>query len=97
MSVAVIGAKLWSYLPFLLLTISLLVGVPIAYRHYREVREVDEPIRDSDLLTDLEQGDAANLMTEAEFRRVRELLNGSQTQGDATVPTKPARRKPERR
>jgi hypothetical protein len=81
MSVAVIGAKLGSYLPFLnciLLTISILIGVPVAYRTYRALREDDEPIRDADLLADLEQGDAASKMTEAEFRRVRDRLIGSQ-------------------
>ncbi len=70
MSVAVIGAKLGSYLPFLILAISIVIGVPAAYRYYRQVREDDDPIRDADLLADLEQGDAASLMTEAEFRRV---------------------------
>ena len=80
MSVAVIGAKLGSYLPFLLLTISILIGVPVAYRIYREAHEDDQPIRDSDLLADLEDGDAASKMTEAEFRRVRDLLIGSKQQ-----------------
>jgi len=97
MSLAVIGAKLGSYLPFLLLTISLLIGVPVAYRYYREVREDDEPIRDADLLADLEQGDAASKMTEAEFRRVRDLLIGSEIQRDAKTPAKPTRSDPESR
>jgi hypothetical protein len=90
MSVALIGAKLGSYLPFLLLTISILLGVPVAYRYYREVREDDDPIRNSDLLADLEQGDAASKMTEAEFRRVRELLVSSKTNPDAKTRAKPA-------
>ena len=85
MSVAVIGAKLWSYLPLVLLTISILIGVPIAYRYYREAHEDDEPIRDADLLADLEQGDAASKMTEAEFRRVRDRLLGAGTPRDATT------------
>jgi hypothetical protein len=77
MSVAVIGAKLGPYLPFLLLTISIVIGVPVAYRYYRDAHEDDQPIRDADLLAELEQGDAASKMTEAEFRRVRDLLIGS--------------------
>ena len=89
MSVAVIGAKLGSYLPFLLLTISILIGVPVAYRYYREVREDDEPIRDADLLADLEQGDAASKMTEAEFRRVRDLLNGCRNAARRETRAKP--------
>ena len=78
MSLVVIGAKLGSYLPLVLLTICLLIGVPAAYHYYRQMREDDEPIRDADLLADLERGDAASKMTEAEFRRVRDLLIGSQ-------------------
>jgi hypothetical protein len=74
MSVAVIAAKLGPYLPFLLLTASILIGVPLAYRHYRDVRGYDDSTGGSDMLTDLVRGDAASKMTDAEFRRVRELL-----------------------
>ena len=58
----------------------IVIGVPIAYRIYREAHEDDQPIRDADLLADLEHGDAASKMTEAEFRRVRDRLIGSKKQ-----------------
>jgi hypothetical protein len=96
MSAAAIGAKVVANLPFLLLTISLLVGIPVAYRYYREAREDDDPIRNADLLADLEQGNAASKMTEAEFRRVRELLNRSKTERDPKTRAKPARSGSER-
>ncbi len=92
---AVFGAKLEWYLPVVLLTISLLIGVPVAYRTYRALREDDEPIRDADLLRELEKGDAASKMTEAEFRRVRDLLTGSQTERDSKIVAKSAGPEPE--
>jgi hypothetical protein len=76
MSVAAIGPKLWSYLPLLLLVVSILVGVPMAYRLWRETHGEDEPIRGADLLSDFEQAYAAGKMDEAEFRRIRDLVIG---------------------
>ena len=76
MSVAVIGAKLGPICPSALDDLHRdrsAARLPLLSR----VHEDDEPIRDADLLADLERGDAASKMTEAEFRRVRELLIGS--------------------
>ena len=78
MNVAAIDPKVWSYLPLLLLILGILVGVPVAYRLWRETHEEDEPIRDADMLSDFEQAYVAGKMDEAEFRRIRDLVIGTQ-------------------
>jgi len=92
MSGAVIAAKLWAYLPQIILVLST-VAFLMAYRHWRAIHEPDEPIRDADLLADLEQGDAASKMTEAEFRRVRERLLGTEAGRNAPEKTKRSERR----
>jgi hypothetical protein len=80
MSGAVIAGRLVSYLPTIFLVLSataIVIGVPLAYRYWRELHEDDEPIQKADLLADLERGGAASKMTEDEFHRVRELLLGA--------------------
>jgi hypothetical protein len=77
MSGVIIAARLTSYLPTVLLVVSaivIVIGVPLAYRYWRDLHEDDEPIRKADLLADLERGGAASKMTEDELHRVRELL-----------------------
>jgi hypothetical protein len=81
MSVAVIAGRLVSYLPTILLVLSvtaIAVGVPLAYRYWREMQEDDEPVENADLLADLERGGAVSKMTKDEFHRVRELLLGAE-------------------
>ena len=100
MSGAIIAARLTSYLPTVLLVVSAIaiaIGVPLAYRSWRDLHEDDEPIRDADLLTDLERGGAANKMTADEFHRVRELLlgakSGRKAPGEARRPARGERPK----
>jgi hypothetical protein len=79
MSGWVIAGRFASYLPTVFLVLSataIVIGVPLAYRYWRDLHEDDEPIRKSDLLADLERGGAASKMTDDEFHRVRELLLG---------------------
>jgi hypothetical protein len=80
MSGAAIMAKLGAYLPAILLVLSAGVLV-IAYRSWHDMHDTDEPIKSTDLLADLERGDAASKMTDEEFRRVRDLLLGAGTPG----------------
>jgi hypothetical protein len=84
MSGAVLALNLAAYRSTIFLMLSALViaiGVPLAYRYWRDMHEDDEPIRNADLLSDLERGGAANKMTEDEFHRVRELLLGAEAAG----------------
>jgi hypothetical protein len=94
MNVAVLGAKLWTYLPLVLLVVAILIGVRLAYGHWRDLHEDEEPLRGRDLLRDLERGDAASKMTDAELRRVRELLVGAETKRHDKPSTKPTRLDP---
>jgi hypothetical protein len=98
MSGLIIAARLASYLPTVLLvvsTIAIAIGVPLAYRYWRDLHEDDEPIRSEDLLADLERGGAASKMTDDEFHRVRELLLGAEGGRKATArPQRPARSQP---
>jgi hypothetical protein len=80
MSGAAIAARLASNLPMILMVLSAIaigIGAPLAYRCWRDMHEDDEPVRNTDLLKDLERGGAASKMTEDELHRVRELLLGS--------------------
>ena len=84
MSGAVLALNLAAYRSTIFLMLSALViaiGVPLAYRYWRDMHEDDEPVRNADLLSDLERGGAANKMTEDEFHRVRELLLGTEAAG----------------
>jgi hypothetical protein len=86
MSIASLSAKLSANIPLLLLITLLVVGVWLAYRHWRDLHEDDEPLRDIDRFAEFERGDAASLMTEAEFRRVRERLMGNEAAADRKRP-----------
>jgi hypothetical protein len=91
MNLVAIDAKLWSYLPFLLLTVTIAIGVPVAYRLWRETHEEDALPRGGELLSDFEQAYAAGQMDEAEFRRIRDLLIGSKVEGGGgKIRTKPS-------
>jgi hypothetical protein len=90
MSGVVIAARLTSYFPTALYYLSaavIVLGVWLSYRYWRALHEVDEPIRNEDLLAELERGGAASKMTEAELRRVRELLLGAETGREPTAKT----------
>ncbi len=63
-------------------------------RTWRDLHEDDDPIRNSDLLAELEKGNAASKMTEAEFRRVRELLIGVKAPDKAKSQSKILRSRP---
>jgi hypothetical protein len=90
MSVAIIGSRLGVYLPLVLLAVALLIGVLMVYRHRREANEDDTPASGVDRFSELKQ--AKDQMTEAEFRRVRELLIGGEGARSTKVkrPTNPA-------
>jgi hypothetical protein len=94
MSVAAIDPKLWSYLPLLLLTLAIAIGVPMAYRLYRETRAEEASTRGSDPLSDFEQAYAAGKMSEAEFRRIRDLVIGEKGGGGGKTRTKPRQDEP---
>jgi hypothetical protein len=94
MSMAAIDPRLWNYLPLVLLTVSILVGVPLAYRLWREAHEEDEPIRGADMLSDFEQAYAAGKMDEAEFRRLRDLVIGGKEGLGGKFRTRPRRAEP---
>jgi hypothetical protein len=82
----------WTYLPVILLVLVMLVGVPAAYRLWREAHHEDEePATDDERLSQLERAYYAGQMNEDEFRRIRELLGRPRS---AAVPTRP-RRAPE--
>lgn len=81
MRVPDIDPRFWSYLPFLLLTVALLIGVPMAYKVWRDLHADEEPALGSELFSDLERAYAEGKMTEAEFRRIREKLIGLPAKG----------------
>ncbi len=67
--------SLWMYLPIVLLILAILIGVPVAYRLWREAHEEDEePASDADRLAQLERAFYLGQMDEEEFRRVRDSL-----------------------
>jgi hypothetical protein len=96
MNVAAITPKLWSYLPSILLIVSILVGVPLAYRLWRETHGDDDLPRGADMLSDFEQAYAAGKMDEAEFRRIRDLVIGAQGESGKKTGKKPGRVEPAR-
>src|SRR4051812_37421037 len=51
-----------STLGLIIFAVLLLIGLPIAYRHWREAHQENEPIRGTDLLTDLEKAYRAGTM-----------------------------------
>src|SRR4051812_17047123 len=74
MNLAELGAKLAPYMPWLF-ALGLVVTAPLAYWHWRVAHEEDEPIGGAEVFNDLLQ--AGDKMTDAEFRRVRALMFGS--------------------
>jgi hypothetical protein len=74
-----------SYLPVILLALAIVVGIPIAYRSWREAHEEDDPVTDDDVLAGIEEAYAAGELDEAEFRRARALILGIETK-DTRVP-----------
>jgi hypothetical protein len=90
MNVAAIDPKLWSYVPLILVTVTIAIGVPVAYRLWRETHEEEVLPRGGDLLSDFERAYAAGQMDEAEFHRIRDLLIGSKGESRSKVRTKPA-------
>jgi hypothetical protein len=91
MIVAAIDPKSWSYLPVLLLTLAIAIGVPMAYRLWRDTHEEEDLPRGTDLLSDFERAYYAGQMDEAEFHRIRDLLIGSKGKGSTKIRTKPPR------
>jgi hypothetical protein len=73
--VRVPNPSLWTYLPIALLTLAILIGVPVAYRLWREAHEEDEePASDAERLAQLEKAYYLGQMSKEEFLRVRESL-----------------------
>jgi hypothetical protein len=91
MRVPEIDPRFWSYLPFILLTVALLIGVPLAFRVWRDLHADDEPAPASELFSDLERAYAEGKMTEAEFRRIREKLIGLPAKRVEKISTVPHR------
>lgn len=78
---------LWTYLPVILLVLVMLIGVPAAYRLWREAHQEDEePASKDERLSQLERAYCAGQMNEEEFRRIRELLGSPKP---ATEPKRP--------
>ncbi len=68
-----------TYLPVILLTLAMLIGIPIAYRAWQEAHEEDDPVTDDDVLAGIEEAYATGEIDEAEFRRARALILGVET------------------
>jgi len=68
-----------------LFVLAMLVGIPLAYRLWRETHQDDERASESEMFSDFEQAYAAGQMDEAEFRRLRDLMigGGRRNQGGA--------------
>jgi hypothetical protein len=94
MSIAAIDPRLWSNLPLILLTVAIVIGVPVAYRLYRQTHEEEEPTPVSDRLWDLEQAYAEGKMSKEEIHRIRELLEGTGGKSTGTAHAKPPRDAP---
>jgi hypothetical protein len=85
--------SLMSYLPLILLTLAMAIGIPLAYRAWREAHTEEEAVTDTDVLSGIEAAYAAGEIDEAEFRRVRELLSrpkGAEARPSRPVPKSPA-------
>ena len=80
-----------SSLGLILFAVALLIGVPLAYRLWRETHQEEDPTRDSEMLSDFEQAYAEGKMDEAEFRRIRDLLIGAKVGTGGKGRTKPRR------
>jgi hypothetical protein len=76
-----------TYLPVILLALAMLIGVPIAYRAWKEAHEEEDPVSDDDVLAGIEEAYAAGELDEAEFRRARALILGVETR--QTHPSRP--------
>jgi hypothetical protein len=63
----------------ILLALAMVIGIPIAYRSWREAHEEDDPVTDDDVLAGIEEAYAAGELDEAEFRRARALILGVET------------------
>jgi hypothetical protein len=78
--VRVPSPSLWTYLPIVLLILAIMIGVPVAYRLWREAHEEDEePASDAERLSQLEKAYYLGQMSAEEFHRVRESLAGPKT------------------
>jgi hypothetical protein len=86
-----------SYLPLMLLILAMVIGIPIAYRAWREAHEEDEPVTDDDVLSDIERAYFAGEINEAEYRRVCELMGRPmrpEARASRPLPDRPAPQSP---
>jgi hypothetical protein len=96
--VAAIDPTLLKYLPLVVLTLALAIGLPWAFRVYREARGESEPECDKpdDVLGPLAEAFAAGQMSEEEYNRIRTSIE--QGMGEPSLRykymTKPSRPKP---
>lgn len=67
--------KLPAYLPLVLLSVALLVGLIMVRRVWEETHEDVEPVSEHELLDEFEKAHAAGELDEVELRRVRALLH----------------------
>lgn len=76
-----------TYLPVILLTLAMIVGIPIAYRAWAEAHEEDDPVTEEDVLAGIEEAYADGELDEVEFRRARALILGVEMpKGDVPRP-----------
>lgn len=80
---------LTAYVPLVLLIVGMAIGVPLAYRAWREAHEEGEIVTPADVLSDLEEAYVDGEIDEVEFRRIRELVLGPKAAGD--LPIRPRR------
>jgi hypothetical protein len=78
------GAEKPTTVGLVILAVAALIGLPVAYRYWKDAHTEDESPQGADLLGDLERAYYAGMMDEAEFRRVRALLIGTPEKGVAT-------------
>jgi len=87
-----IDPNLLKNLPLILLVLAMLVGIPMAYRLWRETQEEEddeEPVTDEDLLLEFKQAYEDGEMDAAEYQRVRELIERRKTSGAAQAKIEP--------
>ncbi len=76
-------SKLPPYLPLILLTLAIIVGVIWTLRVWRETHGQgdDDAVTPEELIQEFREAHAAGELSDAEFQRVRELLKSATSRG----------------
>lgn len=93
--VHLLAITLPAYLPLILLSVALVVGLIMARRIWEETHEECEPASEFELLSDLENAHAAGELNEAELLKVRELIRQPRLANAPANEQKPPRSSPE--